>query len=102
VSLYIPGDSGPPASHLFALRPTYLSGKGDFTSRAEIAEPAGTMESWYWLAGIDVEAPRDAFTIVTFGDSITDGDQSSLDKNNAWPATSRGACRPTNRLRESA
>jgi lysophospholipase L1-like esterase len=86
VSLYIPGDSGPPASHLFALRPTYLSGEGDFTSRAEIAEPAATMESWYWLAGVDVEAPRDAFTIVTFGDSITDGDQSSLDTNNAWPS----------------
>ena len=44
------------------------------------------MESWYWLAGIDVEAPRDAFTIVTFGDSITDGDQSSLDTKNAWPS----------------
>ncbi len=86
VSLYIPGDSGPPVSHLFALRPTYLSGEGDFTSRASIAEPAATMESWYWLAGIDVEAPRDAFTIVTFGDSITDGDQSSLDTNNPWPS----------------
>ena len=86
VSLYIPGDSGPPASHLFALRPAYVSGEGDFTSRAEIAEPAAIMESWYWLAGVDVEAPRDAFTIVTFGDSITDGDQSSLDTNNPWPS----------------
>ncbi len=59
------------------------------------------MESWYWLAGIDVEAPRDAFTIVTFGDSITDGDQSSLDTKNAWPchlARRLQASKPTARI----
>jgi len=86
VSLYLPGDTGPPTSHTFALRPTYVSGEGDFTGRTEIPDPAATMESWYWLAGIDVLAAKDAFTLVTFGDSITDGDQSSLDSNHAWPS----------------
>jgi lysophospholipase L1-like esterase len=86
VSLYLPGETGPPTSHTFALRPTYISHEGDFTAHAEIPDPAATMESWYWLAGIDVLASKDAFTIVAFGDSITDGDQSSLDSNHAWPS----------------
>lgn len=86
VSLYLPAETGAPTSHLFALRSTYVSGEGDFTGRAEIPDPAATMESWYWLAGIDVLTAKDAFTIVTFGDSITDGDQSSLDSNHAWPS----------------
>ncbi len=86
VSLYFPGETGPPTSHTFGLRPTYISREGDFTGQAEIPDPAATMQSWYWLAGIDVLAPADAFTIVTFGDSITDGDQSTPDSNNPWPA----------------
>jgi lysophospholipase L1-like esterase len=85
VSLYLPNETGPPTSHTFALRPTYVSPEGDFTAQPEIADPTATMESWYWLEGIDVLAPQDAFSIVTFGDSITDGDQSSLDTNHAWP-----------------
>jgi lysophospholipase L1-like esterase len=85
VSLYFPGETGPPTSHTFGLRPTYISTEGDFTAHTEIPNPPATMESWYWLAGIDVLAPADAFAIVTFGDSITDGDQSTPDSNNAWP-----------------
>lgn len=85
VSLYLPNETGAPTSHTFALRPTYVSPEGDFTAQPEIADSTATMESWYWLEGIDVLAAQDAFTIVTFGDSITDGDQSSLDTNNAWP-----------------
>ena len=37
------------------------------------------MQSYYWVAGVDVIAPPDAATLVTFGDSITDGDQSTPD-----------------------
>jgi lysophospholipase L1-like esterase len=44
------------------------------------------MQSWYWIAGIDVLAPPAAGTLVTFGDSITDGDQSTPDTNGAWPS----------------
>ena len=85
VSLYLPGDTGPPASHTFGLRPTYISKEGDFTGAASIAEATVT-ESYYWLAGVDVLAPDDAGTLVTFGDSITDGDQSTPNGNAMWPA----------------
>ena len=43
-------------------------------------------ESYYWLAGVDVLARAGAGTLVTFGDSITDGDQSTPDTSRMWPA----------------
>ena len=85
VSLYVPDSTGPPATHLFGLRPTYISTKGDLTGAREIADTARTTQSWYWLAGVDVLAPADAGVVVNFGDSITDGDQSTPDALAAWP-----------------
>jgi lysophospholipase L1-like esterase len=41
-------------------------------------------QSWFWLAGIDVAAPRQSGAIAALGDSITDGDQSSVDGNHRW------------------
>lgn len=92
VSLYLPEDTGPPTSHTFGLRPTYISKPetGNVAGAASIAEPEKITESWYWLAGIDVQARSGngapAGTLVTFGDSITDGDQSTPDRIAMWPA----------------
>jgi lysophospholipase L1-like esterase len=93
VSVYIPEETNAPANHRFALHTTYLSKEGakegakegDLTGAADIPD-AITRESWYWLAGIDVLAPMDAGVLVTFGDSITDGDQSTPETDGAWPA----------------
>jgi len=86
VSLYIANDAGAPTSHTFGLRPTYVSGSGDFTGAASIEDITATAQSYYWLQGVDVLAPSDAGALVTFGDSITDGDQSTPDTNRMWPA----------------
>jgi len=86
VSLYIPGDAGVPTSHRFGLRPTYLSSNGNHAAAATIETVAMTTESYYWLAGVDVLAPATGGTLVTFGDSITDGDQSTPNTNGMWPA----------------
>lgn len=40
---------------------------------------------WYFLAGVDVEAPAPAAAIVTFGDSITDGFGVAHDSDRRWP-----------------
>lgn len=85
VTLYIPGETTDPTNHRFALHNTYISKEGDFTSQTSIAD-AETRESWYWLAGIDVLAPPDAAALVTFGDSITDGDQSTPGTDGMWPS----------------
>ena len=99
VSLYLPADTSAPTSHTFGLRPTYVSKEGDFTASADIPELADTTQSYYWLAGVDVLAPASAGTIVTFGDSITDGDQSTPDTNGMWPRllSARLQARPAGR-----
>jgi lysophospholipase L1-like esterase len=84
VSIYIPGEALDPANHRFALHTTYISKEGDFTGQTSIPD-ADTRESWYWLAGIDVMAPADSGALVTFGDSITDGDQSTPETDGMWP-----------------
>jgi lysophospholipase L1-like esterase len=43
------------------------------------------IQSRIFLSGIMVDAPPDARAVVTFGDSITDGDGSTLDANRRWP-----------------
>jgi len=86
VSLYFPKQTSAQTNHRFSLHNTYISKDGDFTARPAIADPASVVQSYYYLAGVDVEAPADAGTIVTFGDSITDGDQSSPGTNSEWPA----------------
>ena len=86
VTIYLPGETGPPTQHLFGLRSTYISSTGDFTEAPDIKEPATTTQSYYWLAGLDVVASPAAGTIVTFGDSITDGDQSTPEKLASWPS----------------
>lgn len=86
VSLYFPKQTSAQTSHRFSLHNTYISQDGDFTATPSIADPASVVQSYYYLAGIDVMASPDAGAIVTFGDSITDGDQSSLGTNSEWPA----------------
>lgn len=83
VSLYLPRDTGPPTSHALGLRTAYI-GKGNLVESATIPN-AGTTSAYLWLSSVDVLAPADAFAIVAFGDSITDGYATTKDANQAWP-----------------
>ncbi|MGE0407589.1 MAG: SGNH/GDSL hydrolase family protein [Candidatus Korobacteraceae bacterium] len=85
VSLYLPGDTGPPTKHIFGLHTTYVSKEGDHAGSSEITD-ATTTASYFWLSAIHVVAAPDSGTIVALGDSITDGDRSSTDTNSMWPA----------------
>jgi lysophospholipase L1-like esterase len=84
VSLYFPGETGPPTSHATGLHTTYIAA-GDLTGQEAITV-GSTAQSYYWLAGVDALAPADASLIVAFGDSITDGALSTPETNHAWPA----------------
>ena len=85
VSLYFPGETGPPTSHALGLHTTYISEAGDFAAEASIAN-AATVASYYYLASIDVLAPAKSGAIVALGDSITDGTRSTPDADRMWPA----------------
>ncbi|HLK46833.1 MAG TPA: SGNH/GDSL hydrolase family protein [Bryobacteraceae bacterium] len=84
ISIYIPGESGLPTMHATGLHTTYIT-KGNATAAATLSDTT-TRASWYFLSAVDVAAPPDAATIVTFGDSITDGATSTVDTNSSWPS----------------
>jgi lysophospholipase L1-like esterase len=41
--------------------------------------------SWFFLDAVDVLAPSDTVVICAFGDSITDGEFSTINGNDRWP-----------------
>ncbi|HXE65092.1 MAG TPA: SGNH/GDSL hydrolase family protein [Bryobacteraceae bacterium] len=84
VSIYVPKDSGPPTNHNLGLHTAYVS-KGDTTAQEVMPEPA-TTRAYLWLSAVDVAAAPNVFTIVTLGDSITDGQGTTVDANLTWSA----------------
>ena len=93
ISLYLPHDTGAPTQHMFGLHTAYISGQVsgpvDFTAAPEIKD-AVTTTSYFWLSAVLVLAPARTGVIAAFGDSITDGDQSTPDTNSMWPAVLAG------------
>lgn len=85
VTLFMEGEVGRPTSHSVGLKTTYISSPGDHSAAATLPVERTTL-SYYWLAGVDVEAPEEAFAIVTFGNSITDGAVSTPNENRAYPS----------------
>ncbi len=83
VSLFLPSAVTGAGIHYGAQQTSYL-GKGDMTGAAAIPEPI-TITHWAFLTGIDVLSTQAGSTLVAFGDSITDGAQSTVDANNRWP-----------------
>lgn len=86
VSLFVSGATGPATWHFDSRQISYISPPGDFTGTTAVPlDPQSpTTQSWFWLAGIDVLAPLQSGTIAAFGDSITDGAQSSVGQNHRW------------------
>jgi len=52
---------------------------------AQALPDAAITEHWYVLAGVDVLTDGAAATVVTLGNSITDGRGSGTDRNDRWP-----------------
>jgi lysophospholipase L1-like esterase len=86
VSIFVPGDTGPAAWHFEARQTLYVSPQGDFTASLSMPVDATrpVTQAWFWLAGVDVLTSRKTGGIVTFGDSITDGTQSTPNANMRW------------------
>ena len=84
VSLYFPGETGPPTAPCHRPAQHLHFKDGDVTGQPAIA--SATTQSYYWLAGVDVLAPADAALVVAFGDSITDGARPTTETDHSWPA----------------
>ncbi|WP_309646942.1 GDSL-type esterase/lipase family protein [Nocardioides sp.] len=87
VTVVVPDVITSPTEHYITRQTSYLSpvGSGDHAADSdggaftETSGVNGASTGWYFLAGIDVRAPRSTGSIVTFGDSITDGFQGNSD-----------------------
>src|SRR3954452_1641700 len=96
VSTYVSDDAGKPTEHYTARQTSYLTanGAGDHTGDAAAAPFTQHTTTRPFVTGLDVRAR--ARTLVTFGDSITDGYQGQgpagvpetaegIDANGRWP-----------------
>jgi lysophospholipase L1-like esterase len=84
VDLYLPAQSVPALTeHIDAFQENYTA-PGKQLASASLST-ASKLGHWYFLDGIDVEAPAGAAAVVAFGDSITDGYGSAATANSRWP-----------------
>ena len=84
ISIYVPGQTAPASWHFEGLQTSYISEPGNFTA-STFVPVRSTETAWFWLAGVEVARSSKARSIVAFGDSLTDGTQSTIDANRRWP-----------------
>lgn len=84
VSIYVSKGTRPTTPHTLGQQTTYIV-PGDQTDANSLPDDAPTTLSRYILSGVDVFVANPTGTIVTLGDSITDGFSSTPDGNNRWP-----------------
>jgi lysophospholipase L1-like esterase len=87
VSLYVSNIGIRPSRHNLSFTTNYVADPlaGNLTDDETGTAFARTTTSWFWVAALDVRAPSLTGTIVCFGDSITDGNGSTVDGHNRWP-----------------
>jgi len=87
VSFHVASETGPPTWHAKALQTSYMTAPGAGALgelEDESAFPSSTT-SWFFLDAMDVQAPANTRLVVCFGDSITDGTNSTLNGDDRWP-----------------
>jgi lysophospholipase L1-like esterase len=87
VSVYLPGRTGRATLHTDARQVNWVSAAGDHAAEAGSGAFTAAIPSWYYVSGLLVWSPAAAAagTVVAFGDSITDGVNSTTGGNDRWP-----------------
>jgi len=85
ISLYFPQRVATPTVHSLALKRAIVTPRGDFTS-AERVEKRAASESSILVSAVLVPGRSGQRVVVAFGDSITDGDGSTVDADRNWPS----------------
>ena len=83
VELYLPEDTGPCTCHLTGVDELAVSPPGNFVGKS--FEPASKAQHRAFLSVVEVFSPNSPGTIVTYGDSITDGMGATPGTNRRWP-----------------
>lgn len=83
VSIYLPQTTGPATWHVEGKETAFIV-LGDATAAGSLGSPT-TSTSRFFLSGIEAASVERKQAIVTFGDSITDGTNSTVDADHRWP-----------------
>lgn len=84
ISLYLPAAAGAPTQHSLGMQTAYITESGDSTAAPQFPDQ-DVISSRPLVTDIEVLGRSDAWTIVAFGDSITDAAGSTPDMNRRWP-----------------
>ena len=84
INLYLPAATELATVHQVGLQNADVSAPGDFTASAEFPV-ADRFTHRFFLTGVLIESNPSTRAIVTFGDSITDGTNSTVNANGRWP-----------------
>ena len=82
VSIYFPTDTGPITVHALAVQTSFIA-SGDATTHPNLTEVA-RLDTRPVLSAVEMRRP-DAAAVVMLGDSITDGQKSTVDANARYP-----------------
>jgi lysophospholipase L1-like esterase len=85
VTTYTPGDPTPFTYHPDAQEYSYYTSGADEADATDASAFPDTTGSYYLLTGVEVGGSQARGDVVTFGDSITDGYQSTYDLDYRWP-----------------
>jgi lysophospholipase L1-like esterase len=87
VSFFVEGTSGPLTWHADGFYTSYLTapGSGDHTRDKNEAAFPFTTTSWFLLDAVEAQAEPDTAVVCAFGDSITEGVNSTLNGSDTWP-----------------
>jgi lysophospholipase L1-like esterase len=84
ISIYFPKRVTTPTLHAFAFKHAVVSQRGNFTHGEKI-DAAVVSTASISISAVLVPAQPPERLVVAFGDSITDGDGSTVDADNNWP-----------------
>jgi lysophospholipase L1-like esterase len=82
ITLHLDASPEEETGHPGSRATSYVS-HGNQVSAPEL-QGAKTVDHWYFVAGIDVEASPETSAIVVLGDSITDGHGATTNGNDRW------------------
>jgi lysophospholipase L1-like esterase len=83
ISIFVPEATGPCTCHVLATQNVEVSGPGDFTRGGFGKKDTVTQRPF--ISAVEVAPATPTRAIVAFGDSITDGYQSTMGANRRWP-----------------
>jgi lysophospholipase L1-like esterase len=83
VTFHVAGSAPFATVHSLGQQTAYIA-DGDAVAAATLPTD-DTRQSYYWLSGVDMASSVDRRVIVAFGDSITDGYNSTPDTNQRYP-----------------